>query len=109
MYPANQQNQIRAMLAGTLQAVISQVLFRRADGRGMAPACEILLCTPAVRNLIREARTFEIPNVIETNKAIGMQSLDSSIAELYFSGMISRDDAIAHASHPEKLSRDLAA
>ena len=109
MYPANQQNQIRSMLAGTLRAVVSQVLFRRADGKGMVPACEILLCTPAVRNLIREARTFEIPNVIETNRQIGMQSLDASIAELYFNGLISREDAVSHAAQPEKLSKDLAA
>lgn len=108
MYPANQQNQIRAMLANTLQAVVSQSLFPRIDQPGMVPACEILLCTPAVRNLIREARTFEIPNVIETSKAMGMQSLDSSISELYFNGLISRDDAVAQATHPEKLERALA-
>ena len=64
MYPAGQQNQIRSMLANTLQAVISQTLFSRIDRPGMVPAIEILLCTPAVRNIIREARTFEIPNVI---------------------------------------------
>ncbi len=109
MYPANQQNQIRAMLSNTLQAVISQTLFSRVDRKGMIPGVEILLCTPAVRNLVREARTFEIPNVIETSRAIGMQSMDSSIAELYFNGMISRDDAIAAAAHPDKLERQLAA
>jgi len=109
MYPANQQNQIRAMLAGTLQAVISQVLFRRKDDKGMVPACEILLCTPAVRNLIREGRTFEIPNVIETNRAIGMQTLDSAITEAYFNGLITREDAISHSTNPNKLAKDLAA
>ena len=109
MYPANQQNQIRAMLANTLQAVVSQTLFTRIDKPGMCPGCEILLCTPAVRNLIREARTFEIPNVIETSRNLGMQSLDSSIAELYFNGMIGRDDAIAQAAYPDKLERELAA
>ena len=75
----------------------------------MCPAVEILLCTPAVRNIIREARAFEIPNVIETNRAIGMTTLDSAIAELYFNGMISRDDAIAQAAYPYKLDRQLAA
>ncbi|MDX2115441.1 MAG: type IV pilus twitching motility protein PilT [Planctomycetota bacterium] len=109
MYPANQQNQIRAMLANTLQAVISQTLFSRVDAKGMVPGVEVLLCTPAVRNLIREGRTFEIPNVIETSRAMGMQSLDTSIAQLYFNGMISRDDAIAQAAHPDKLERQLAA
>ena len=109
MYPANQQNQIRAMLANTLQAVVSQTLFTRTDKPGMVPATEILLCTPAVRNLIREARTFEIPNVIDTSRSLGMQSLDGSIAELYFNGLISRSDAIAQASFPERLERELAA
>ncbi|HEB60379.1 MAG TPA: type IV pilus twitching motility protein PilT [Phycisphaeraceae bacterium] len=109
MYPANQQNQIRSMLANTLQAVISQTLFSRVDVPGMVPAVEVLLCTPAVRNIIRENRTFEIPNVIETNRAIGMCSLDASIAELYFNGMISREDAIAQAAFPDKLERQLVA
>lgn len=109
MYPANQQNQIRSMLANTLQAVISQTLFSRIDKPGMVPAVEVLLCTPAVRNLIREARTFEIPNVIETNRAIGMTTLDRSIAELYFNGMISKEDAIASATMPDKLEKALAA
>ncbi|MEX2218451.1 MAG: PilT/PilU family type 4a pilus ATPase [Phycisphaerales bacterium] len=109
MYPAGQQNQIRSMLANTLQAVVSQTLFSRIDKPGMCPAVETLLCTPAVRNLIREARTFEIPNVIETNRAIGMSSLDSSIAELYFNGIVSKEDAIAQAAYPDKLERQLVA
>jgi len=109
MYPGAQQNQIRSMLANTLQAVISQTLFSRIDKPGMTPAVEVLLCTPAVRNLIREARTFEIPNVIETNRAIGMTTLDTAIAELYFNGMISREDAIAQSAYPDKLERQLVA
>ena len=109
MYPADQQNQIRSMLANTLQAVVSQTLFQRIDQKGMVPAVEVMLCTPAVRNLIRENRTFEIPNVIETNRAIGMNSLDNSIAELFFNGLISREDAIAQAAYPEKLERALVA
>jgi twitching motility protein PilT len=109
MYPAQQQNQIRAMLANTLQAVISQTLFRRVDKPGMVPAVEILLCTPAVRNLIREGRTFEIANVIDTNRAMGMQSLDHAIAELFFNGMISKDAAVAQAAYPDKLEKQLAA
>ncbi|MHC4106536.1 MAG: type IV pilus twitching motility protein PilT [Planctomycetota bacterium] len=109
MYPAGQQNQIRAMLSNTLQAVVSQTLFSRVDEPGMVPAIEVMLCTPAVRNIIREGRTFEIPNVIDTNRHIGMVSLDNAIAELYFNGLISREDAIAQAAYPEKLERQLAA
>jgi len=109
MYPAGQQNQIRSMLANTLQAVVCQSLFRRQDEPGMAPACEVLLCTPAVRNMIREARSFEIGNVIDTNRSLGMCSLDASIAELYFNGMIGREDAVAQAAFPDKLDKQLAA
>lgn len=109
MYPANQQNQIRSMLANTLQAVVTQTLFSRIDSPGMVPAVEVLLATPAVRNLIRENRTYEIPNVIETSRALGMCTLDKSIAELYFNGMISREDAVASANMPDKLERQLAA
>ena len=109
MYPAGQQNQIRSMLANTLQAVISQTLFSRIDRPGMIPAIEILLCTPAVRNIIREARTFEIPNVIETNRQLGMNLIDNAIAELYFNGLISHEDAVAQAAYPEKLEQMLAA
>jgi twitching motility protein PilT len=109
MYPAGQQNQIRAMLADTLQAVVSQTLFSRTDVKGMVPAVEVLLCTPAVRNIVREGRTFEIPNVIETNRSMGMSSLDASIAELFFNGMISKDEAVAKAAYPDKLSKQLAA
>lgn len=109
MYPASQQNQIRSMLANTLQAVLSQTLFKRADTKGMVPAVEVMLATNAVRNLIRENRTFEIPNVIETNRAMGMMTLDNAIAQIYFNGMISRDEAVSSANHPEKLERMLAA
>jgi twitching motility protein PilT len=109
MYPADQQNQIRSMLANTLQAVISQTLFKQLDQSNMVPAVEIMLCTPAVRNLIRENRAFEIPNVIDTNRAMGMSSLDNAIAELFFNGMISRDNALSKAAYPEKLERSLVA
>ena len=109
MYPAGQQNQIRSMLGNTLQAVVSQTLFSRMDQPGMVPAVEVMLCTPAIRNIIREARTFEIPNVIDTNRQLGMISLDNAIAQLYFNSMISREDAIAQAAYPDKLERQLAA
>jgi pilus retraction protein PilT len=109
MYPGGTQAQIRSMLSTTLQAVISQTLFSRADKPGMVPAVEILLCTPAVRNLIRESKVHEIPNVIETSRQIGMSTLDASIAELYFNGTITKEDAIAQAVFPDKLERQLVA
>ncbi len=109
VYPADEQNQIRSMLANTLQAVISQTLFKRSDQPGMIPGVEIMLCTPAVRNCIRENRIFEIPNIIATSRALGMQSLDDSIKQLFVNGYISKEDAVAQAAHPEKLERSLAA
>jgi len=109
IYPSDQQNQIRSMLANTLAAVISQTLFKRKDQPGMIPAVEIMLCTPAVRNCVRENRIFEIPNVLETSRALGMQTLDSSIKQLYVNGYISKEDALAQAAHPEKLERAMVA
>src|SRR3569833_793682 len=102
VYPADEQNQIRSMLANTLQAVISQTLFRRCDQPGMMPGLEIMLCTPAVRNCVRENRIFEIPNIIATSRALGMQSLDDSIRQLFVYGYVCREDAIAQATHTEK-------
>ena len=109
VYPADEQNQIRSMLANTLQAVISQTLFKRCDQPGMIPGVEIMLCTPAVRNCIRENRIFEIPNIIATSRALGMQSLDDSIKQLFVNGYIGREEAIAQAAHPEKLDKALVA
>ncbi len=109
IYPSEQQNQIRSMLANTLQAVISQSLFKRIDMPGMVPGVELMLCNPAVRNCIRENRIFEIPNVIETSRSMGMQTLDTSITQLYFNGQISREDALAHAAFPDKLNHALCA
>lgn len=105
IYPANQQNQIRAMLSNTLQAVISQTLFRRVDQPGMVPCTEILLCTSAVRNCIRENRIYEIPNIIETSRKMGMQTMDHSIGDMYMKGFIDREEAILRSSNPAKMDK----
>ena len=107
IYPPGQQNQIRSMLANTLQAVISQTLCKRIDRPGMVPCVEILLCNPAVRNCIRENRIFEINNILETSKKLGMQSLDQSIMDMLSKGYISEDDAMAKAKDPDKLRKTL--
>ncbi len=107
VYSAAQQNQIRTMLANTLQAVISQTLFKRIDQPGMVPCTEILLCTSAVRNCIRENRIYEIPNIIETSRRLGMQNLDYSIAEMYSKGYIDRDEAVMRSSNPSKMEKTL--
>ena len=108
IYPASQQNQIRAMLANTLQAVISQTLFRRVDKPGMVPCTEILLCTSAVRNCIRENRIFEIPNIIESSRRLGMQCMDFSIQQQYEADYIDREEAVTRSSNPGKMDKLLA-
>jgi len=107
IYPTGQQSQIRTMLANTLQAVISQTLFRRIDEPGMVPCTEVLLCTSAVRNCIRESRIYEIPNIIETSRRLGMHSMDNSIADMYFKGYIDREEAIQKSNNPGKMEKVL--
>jgi len=93
VFPENQQEQVRSSLADGIRAVISQALFRRIDRRGRVAALEIMIATPAVRNLIREAKTFQIPSMIQTGKKYGMQTLDDSIMELLNNRIISPEDA----------------
>jgi len=108
IYPSTQQGQIRTMLANTLQAVISQTLFRRVDEPGMVPCTEILLCTSAVRNCIRENRIYEIPNIIETSRRLGMQTMDHSISQMYSKGYIDREEAILRSTNPGKMEKIIA-
>ncbi len=93
VFPANQQAQIRSSLADGLRAVVAQTLFKRIDKKGRVAALEIMLATPAVRNLIRESKTFQIPSVIQTGKKFGMQSLDDAIMDHMINGRIDPDDA----------------
>jgi len=109
MFPAGQQNQVRSMFADTLKGVLCQRLLSRVDRPGMIPAVEVLVSTPAVRNCIREERVFEIPNIMETNRALGMQVFDESLKQHYFAGRISRDTALTHAKVPSELERALSA
>lgn len=93
VFPANQQAQIRSTLADGIRAVISQTLFKRIDKKGRVCALEILIATPAVRNLIRESKTFQINSMIQTGKKYGMQLLDDAIMDLMEKKIISPDDA----------------
>jgi twitching motility protein PilT len=71
----------------------------------MVPCTEILLCTIAVRNCIRENRIYEIPNIIETSRCLGMQNMDNSITDMYFKGFIDRNEAIARSTNPGKMEK----
>jgi twitching motility protein PilT len=93
VFPPYQQQQIRVQLAAVLQGVIAQQLLPRVDIVGRVPAWELLLATPAVRNLIREGKTYQIPTVIQTNGKIGMQSMEKSIQDHLRAGRISNETA----------------
>jgi twitching motility protein PilT len=103
-FPPEQQNQIRAQLSGSLLGVISQRLIPRIKG-GLIPACEIMLNTPAVANLIRENKIHELPLVIETSFELGMISLNRSLANLVRAKEISLDNALLHSLEPNELRK----
>src|SRR5438132_11360861 len=85
-------------MAVNMLGVVSQTLIKRADGKGRIAAFEILVAIPAVRNLVREAKTFQLGSIIQTGQRHGMQTLDQSLAKLVRSGMVRLDDAQAKAS-----------
>ena len=103
VFPSETQMQIRSTLADGIRAVISQVLFKRADKKGRCAALEILIANSAVRNLIRESKTFQIPSMIQTGKKYGMQLLDDGIMDLYNKGWISADDAYMKCNDKAKF------
>ncbi|HKK90856.1 MAG TPA: type IV pilus twitching motility protein PilT [Desulfobacteraceae bacterium] len=99
VFPANQQAQIRSTLSDGIRAIVAQTLFKRIDKKGRCAAMEILVATPAVRNLVREAKTHQIPSMIQTGKQYGMQLLDDAIMQLYKKGWISPDEAYGKANN----------
>jgi twitching motility protein PilT len=103
VFPVNQQLQIKATLADSIRAVVSQTLFRRIDRKGRVAAVEVMIGTPAVRNLIREGKTFQVPGMIQTGKKYGMQSLDEAILQLLNNKIISPDDAYAKADDKSRF------
>jgi twitching motility protein PilT len=103
VFPANEQAQIRSTLADGLRAVIAQVLFKRIDTKSRCAALEILIATPAVRNLIRESKTHQLASSMQTGKKYGMQLLDDAIMGLYNRGYISADEAYAKANEKARF------
>ncbi|OHA73172.1 MAG: type IV pili twitching motility protein PilT [Candidatus Wildermuthbacteria bacterium RIFCSPLOWO2_01_FULL_48_16] len=101
-FAADQQDQIRAQLSGSLLGVVSQRLLPRTKG-GLIPALEVMLTTPAVSNLIRENKIHELPLVIETSAEMGMVSLNRSLASLVKAKEITMDNALAYSLHPAEL------
>lgn len=107
VFPPNQQQQIRIQLATVLEAVISQALIPVTGGKGRVAAFEVMLGTPAIKNLIREGKTFQIPSMMQTSKKMGMQTLDDAIYDLYLNGKISAEHALNYSQDPAALEKKL--
>jgi twitching motility protein PilT len=105
VFPPEQQQQVRVQLSVALQGIVTQQLVPKADGRGRVCACEILVPTPAVRNLIREGKTHQIYSALQTGGQFGMQTMDAALAQLVREHKITRELAEGRSSAPEELRR----
>ena len=105
VFPPNQQQQIRIQLASVLECVVSQQLLKKADGSGRVAALEILFANNAVRNLIRESKTYQISSVMQTSKRAGMQTMDDALYDLYMKRLIDADNAVTYAQDPVSMNK----
>jgi twitching motility protein PilT len=105
VFPPHQQQQIRQQLAGTLQGVVCQTLCKTADGRGRVAAVEVMVATPAIRNLIREGKTHQIYSAMQAGAQYGMQTLDQHLAELVKSHRITYEQGQEKCHHAEDFLR----
>ena len=105
VFPPHQQHQVRMQLSIALQGIITQQLLKTADGESRVLASEVLVPTPAIRNLIREGKTHQIYSALQTSGSVGMQTMDAHLAQLVRSGTITRALAEQRASVPEELKR----
>ena len=101
-FPAEQHSQVRLQLSTTLQAVLYQSLVPAADKTGVVPAVEVLVATSAIRNLIREAKSYQMINFMHSGQDVGMQTLDQALMELHHAGKISRQNAFSRLRAPER-------
>lgn len=107
VFPPGQQEQIRVQLSNNLQAIISQQLLPKATGKGRVPANEIMLASPAIRNLIREAKTHQIPSMIQTSGSMGMITMDQCLRDLFFKGLVTQEEIFMRCQNPEELKKML--
>ncbi|MCB8816526.1 type IV pilus twitching motility protein PilT [Desulfosporosinus shakirovi] len=105
VFPPHQQQQIRVQLAAVLQGIMSQQLFPREDQQGRVAAIEVMMATPAVRSLIREGKTHQLPTVIQTNAKLGMQTMDKAIMDLVQRGLVSYEVAQEKMQSPDSMRR----
>jgi twitching motility protein PilT len=104
VFPPEQQEQVRTMFSESIQAVLTQQLLKRKDGNGRVAALEIMIGTPAIRNLIRENKIAQIPSSIQTGRQYGMQTMDQALIELYQKEMVTREAIERLVSSPSTLS-----
>lgn len=107
VFPPHAQQQIRVQLSAVLVSVVSQQLMRTMDGHGRAAAFEVMHTNPAIRNLIRENKSHQILSIMQTNKRLGMQTMDESLLDLVRSGKIDRETALTYAQDAPNLERRL--
>lgn len=107
VFPPYQQQQIRTQLADVLECVVSQQLLPRADGKGRVAAMEVMLANGAIRNHIREAKTYQIPSVLQTGRRAGMQTMDDAIYDLYVCGQVDGGTALLFAQDRPALSKKI--
>jgi len=105
VFPPNQHQQIRIQLASVIEGVISQQLIQTTNKKGRVPALEIMVATPAIRNLIREGKTHQIQSSIQTGASLGMESMDKSLVNLYNKGKISKENLLKYCIDPENIKR----
>jgi twitching motility protein PilT len=105
VFPTNQQEQVRVMLAGALQGVVCQQLLPTADGKGRVAACEVMVATPAIRNLIRDGKTYQIYSAMQAGGRFGMQTMDQSLATLVERGYVSHELGLERCHHPDDFNR----
>lgn len=105
VFPPNQQQQVRIQLASVLECIVSQQLLKKADGSGRVAALEVLFANNAVRNLIRESKTYQIPSIMQTNKRAGMQTMDDALYDLFMRKVIDGDTAVTYAQEPVGMNR----
>ncbi|HXW77157.1 MAG TPA: type IV pilus twitching motility protein PilT [Candidatus Eremiobacteraceae bacterium] len=105
VFPAHQQQQIRVQVAAVIEAVICLRLLPHASGVGRVPAAEVMIATPAIRNLIREAKTHQVHNAIVTSRVMHMQTFDMSLRDLVRKHMITAEEALNASMHPEELRK----
>jgi twitching motility protein PilT len=103
VFPVDQRDQIRIMVSESLRGIVSQQLVPRADGRGRALALEVLVNNPAVANVIREAKTFMLPGIIQTGKRLGMKLMDDSLKDLFQEGVINAEEAMARSDQKQLM------